>query len=116
MILPLEEAEPATSVRQVVHVVGSRLGEAVDLVDQLRNEGRADGDDDNEHDQVRDHDRRRTTDTSATFDQADERIERKGEEQCNHHPRQYVTGDPDHFERDRDGQHDQHDAQDRAGA
>ena len=36
VVLALEEAEPAAAVRQVVHVAGQRLDEAVHLVDELR--------------------------------------------------------------------------------
>ena len=42
VVLALEEPEPAAAVRQVVHVVRQRLDEAVHLVDQLRDERRAD--------------------------------------------------------------------------
>ena len=42
VVLALQEPESTASMRQVVHVVRGRLGEAVDLVDQLGHEGRAD--------------------------------------------------------------------------
>ena len=70
VVLALEEPEPAASMGQVVHVAGSRLGEAVDLVDQLRNERRANAGNDDQHQQIRDHDRRRARDLGTPLDQA----------------------------------------------
>ena len=61
VVLRLEEAEPPAPVGQVVDVVRQGLDEAIHLVDQPRQEGRADADDHDDHDQVCDGDRRPAT-------------------------------------------------------
>ena len=60
-------------------------------------------------------DRRAALEAPAALDPADERIEREREEQRDHDPRDHVPRDPDDLERDRDGNRDQEDPQDRAG-
>ena len=115
VVLALEEAEPSAPVRQVVDVVRERLDEAVDLVDQLRDERRADRGDHDDRDHVGERDRGPSLEAPATFDPADERIKREREEQRDHDPREHMPSDPDHLERDRDRNRDQQDPQDRAG-
>src|SRR6478672_6518748 len=72
VVLALEEPEPAAAVRQVPHVIGGRLDEAVHLVDQLRDEGRSDRDDHREHEQVGDPDRQPAVEARAALDPVDE--------------------------------------------
>ena len=115
VVLPFEEPEPAAPVCQVVHVIRKGLHEAVHLVDELRHEARADADDHDQHDHVRDADRETATEAGAPLDPADERVEREREEECDHDPRQHVARDPHDLERDPDTQHDQDHAEDRAG-
>ena len=115
VVLRLQESEPAATVRQVVDVVRCRLDEPVHLVDQLGRERCSDRNDHDQQHEVGDADGRAAAKPCSPFDPADERVEREREEESDHDPRQHVPGDPDDLERDRDGDDDQEDAQDRAG-
>jgi hypothetical protein len=76
VVLRLEEAEPATPVSHVVHIVGELLDEVVDLVDECRHEEEADPDDEGEREEIRHRRSAAATLEAAALEPLDRRVER----------------------------------------
>ena len=114
VVLRLEEAEAAAPVRDVLHVVGERLDEAVHLVDQPREERCAERDDRGDHYQVGERDRQPPPEMRPALQPVDERVEGEREEERDDEPRDHAAHDPDHLGDDRDRGDDEEDPEDRA--
>ena len=112
MVAPLEEAEPPPLVRQVLDVLRQLVHEAVDLVDERRDEERADADDDRDHDQEREPGGEAAVVDAVPLEELDRRVQRKREEERDDDPREHLARDPHDLEhdgdRDRDPEHGEH--------
>ncbi len=87
----LEEAEPSPPVRQVGDVVGDLAREAVDLVDERRNEGGGEPGDDGEREHEDDACRRSASRHAVRLEPTDGRVEREREEERDQEPAHDVT-------------------------
>ena len=115
VVLRLEEAEAPAAMRDVVDVAGERVGEAVHLADERRDEERRQGRDRCESEQQRDGGRRPALLHALSLEPVDGRVEGEREEHRDQDPDDDVPRDPDDLEQQPDGDRDPEDREDRRG-
>ena len=112
LIVALEEAEPASTAREIVDVARHSIGEIVDLAHERRHERRGDPGDHEDRTDEDDPDGR-TTAHAASHEELDRRIERHREEERNQDPDDHRARHPQNLENDRRGKEDADHGQDR---
>src|SRR6266480_5067348 len=100
VVLRLEEAEPAASVRDIVDVARELVDELVELVDEGRDDREADRDEERDREQVGERGRPAAARDAVSHEPFDRRVERERQEDRDQNPGQDVPGDPDHLEDD----------------
>ena len=114
VVARLEEAEPATAMGEVVHVVRHLVREAVHLVDERRDDKRGEPADGGERNEERDPGGEPTALDAVPLHPLDRRVERECEEERDQEPAEDVPRDPEDVEDDADRQDDAEDREDRA--
>jgi hypothetical protein len=113
VVVGLEEAESPASLGQVLDVARHGVDEVVHLRDEGRDERGAEPADPDRQQQVRDADREAPPPDPAAHQEVDERVERDGEEERDHDPREHLPREPDHLQQRRNREHDPEHGEDR---
>src|SRR3954454_5636918 len=116
VVLRLEEPERSAPVREVADVVRRLVDKRVDLVDERRDEQRAEPRDDRDHDQVDDRRGGPAPAESAALERIDGRTEGDRQERRHERPDEHAPRHPDDPQHDRHAHDEQRDRHHGAGA